>query len=304
MRFTSLKFAIFLGQFVFACGTAIAADDSFADFKVSYTDLAPITFDANSVTSLATEIAIGTDYVINPAASTSFDDAIHYQLRRIETPDLGPYGFGTFFDQTRSVGLDFIAALAFTSYTGFSDWDWGTSSFHFTNEGWFGANTYAGGMDKLGHVYSTYVFSEYFTQQIAHRNDNIVGAAVTGAILGMAVQTGVEIFDGFSTFGFSKEDLIADGIGAGFSVLRSTVPGLDKKLDYRIESMKSGSFGFIPADDYSGQKYLLALKLSGFEQFEDSPLRFVELHAGYFARGFTQAEIDAGDVKLNNIIEA
>jgi hypothetical protein len=39
---------------------------------------------------------------------------------------------------------------------------------------------------------------------------------------------------------------------------------------------------------------VLALKLSGFEEFEETPLRFVELQAGYFTQGYTDAERDAG----------
>ncbi len=50
-----------------------------------------------------------------------------------------------------------------------------------------------------------------------------------------------------------------------------------------------------PITDYSGQRYLLALKLSGFERFSRTPLRLVELHAGYYARGFTKEEEDLGE---------
>jgi len=58
-----------------------------------------------------------------------------------------------------------------------------------------------------------------------------------------------------------------------------------------MEYLPSGhGDGFRPVSDYAGQKYLLALKLAGFETFEDTPLRFVELQAGYYARGFTDEE--------------
>jgi hypothetical protein len=90
--------------------------------------------------------------------------------------------------------------------------------------------------------------------------------------------------------------MVMNGLGAGFSVLRSTVPGLAEKLDFRMEYIPSGNKGdFRPASDYSGQKFILALKLSGFEAFKDTPLRFVELHAGYFARGFTDEEEARGE---------
>jgi hypothetical protein len=112
----------------------------------------------------------------------------------------------------------------------------------------------------------------------------------------MGVQTYVEFLDGFSgDHGFSYEDMVMNGLGAAFSVMRSTVPGAAEKIDFRMEYLPSGNKPFSPLSDYSGQKYLLALKLGGFEAFEDTPLRFVELHAGYYARGFTHDEEKRGE---------
>ena len=50
-----------------------------------------------------------------------------------------------------------------------------------------------------------------------------------------------------------------------------------------------------PITDYSHQRYLLALKLAGFGRLKDTPLRLVELHGGYYARGFTAEEEADGD---------
>jgi Predicted periplasmic lipoprotein (DUF2279) len=263
--------------------------------------------ESNLVLNPAIEIAMpdisidAQDVVIEPAffgfeKYNSVSDFLNYSLERIETPDLGPYGFDTFYAQTKSVGWDLALMLALNTDYGAKNWGWGSSPFHFYDEGFFGRDTYALGMDKLGHAYSAYMISEYFTQRIAHRNNNRAGAAVTGALLGLGVQTMVEVFDGFSEdYGFSKQDYVANIAGAGFSLLRSTVPGMADKVDFRIEYKPSGAVGFSPLTDYSGQKYLMALKLSGFEQFEDTPLRFVELQAGYFARGVMASERAAGD---------
>ena len=85
--------------------------------------------------------------------------------------------------------------------------------------------------------------------------------------------------------------MVANALGGGFSYLRRKIPGLREKVDFRMEYLPSGNVGgFHPITDYSGQKYLLALKFIGFEYTRDTPLRFLELHAGYYARGFTQAE--------------
>ena len=65
-------------------------------------------------------------------------------------------------------------------YFGIQNWDWGSSGFTFQSEGWFGTDTKYGGMDKLGHAYTGYVVSQYFTQRIAHSVDDPANAAITG----------------------------------------------------------------------------------------------------------------------------
>jgi hypothetical protein len=262
--------------------------------------------------------AVSQNYRMEPAsASVGFEDSLRYNLERLEVTGYADYGADRFLDQSRGIVWDIVGAYGLTTAFGLANWDWGSGSFKFESEGWFGDDTRYGGMDKLGHAYSGYLLTEYFTQRIAHTTSDSAGAALTGAILGMGVQTYVEVFDGFSGgHGFSYEDLIMDGVGVGFSMLRSTVPGLAEKLDFRMEYLPSGhGEGYSPASDYSGQKYLLALKLAGFEEFEDTPLRFVEFQVGYFARGFSDEERDAGEdrrrepyvaigVNLNELIGA
>lgn len=223
----------------------------------------------------------------SPAAN--FINGVQYNLQHIDVSQYGDYSFDVFWDQAKSVKWDILALYGGVTLFGFKNWDWGTSGYHFESEGWFGTDTKYGGMDKLGHAYTGYVLSQYFTQRIAHSVDDPKNAAITGALLGMGFQTYVEIFDGIAgKHGFSYEDLIADGVGATFSFLRNTVPGLADKLDYRLEYFGASDYHeWGPATDYDGQRYLLALKLSGFDKLEETPLRFVELQAGYFTEGYT-----------------
>src|SRR5690606_14776572 len=65
-------------------------------------------------------------------------------------------------------------------------------------------------------------------------------------------------------------------------------------LDFRLEYERSGYKGFRPLSDYSGQRYVAALKLSGLETTRETPLRFFELQAGYYTRGFSSAEQSDG----------
>lgn len=114
------------------------------------------------------------------------------------------------------------------------------------------------------------------------------GADITGAALSVGVMLGIEVSDGLSEgYGFSYQDALIDLAGAGFSVLRNRFPELKNKVDFRLEYFPSGNkeiydFG----TDYMGQKYLLALMPAGFDAFKDTPLQFVELQFGYYARGF------------------
>ena len=233
---------------------------------------------------------------IEPTSAVSdFADAIHANLEKDDVSTFYGYNASTFFTQSRAIIWDIAAIYGGVTYFGINNWEWGSSGFQFENEGWFGEDTKYGGMDKIGHAYTGYILTEYFSQRIAHEVDDPNGAIITGAILGMGVQTYIEFFDGFSGgHGFSYEDLIADAVGVGFSVLRNTVPEVAEKLDFRLEYIQSEYSDFAPVTDYAGQKYVLALKLAGFEDFEETPLRFFEVQAGYFTQGYTDAEREAG----------
>ena len=235
---------------------------------------------------------------VEPALATNdVEDFLRYNLDPIEVSWDVNYGADRFLNQTDAILWDVVGAYGIATAFGVANWDWGSSSFRVQDEGWFGKDTKYLGMDKLGHAYTGYLLTEYFTQRIAHSTEDRAGAALTGGILGMGVQTYVEVFDGFSGgHGFSYEDLTMDGLGVGFSILRSAVPGLAEKVDFRMEYLPSGDDGvFSPVTDYTGQKYLLALKLAGFDEFKETPLRFVELQVGYFARGFTDEERRRGE---------
>ncbi len=233
---------------------------------------------------------------IEPAsAGRDFADAIHYNLEKLDVSGYSDYDASMFLGHARAVIWDIAAIYGGVTYFGVQNWEWGSSGFRFESEGWFGEDTKYGGIDKLGHAYTGYLLTEYFSQRIAHEVDDPNGAIISGALLGFGVQSYIEFFDGFSGgHGFSYEDFIANGLGVGFSVLRNTVPEVAEKLDFRLEYIQSDYSDFAPVTDYAGQKYVLALKLSGFEDLEETPLRFFELQAGYFTEGYTDAERDAG----------
>jgi hypothetical protein len=207
-------------------------------------------------------------------------------------PSYANYSLGVYGEQVWSVGWPLVIVFGTLTLKGFTTWKWGSASFRFNPEGWFGKDTGSFGMDKVGHGFATYAITELFVDQIRVKADEPNGAPITAATLASAVMLYVEIADGFSVdHGFAYEDLLSNTIGSGLSILRSSIPGMHELIDFRMEYLPSGNKkGFHPLTDYSGQKYLLALKLSGFDVTDESFFQYVELHAGYFARGFTKRE--------------
>ena len=172
-----------------------------------------------------------------------------------------------------------------------------TESFHFKNEGWFGKSTTNLGVDKLTHAFDAYILAEFLHARLHRKTGATSGDALTAAALASGLMIYSELSDGIETdSGFSWQDVAMNSAGAAFSVLRNTVPGLKEKLDFRLQLMpNSDIYTRTGKRHYEQQRYLLALQLSGFEQFEKTPMRFVELHAGYYASGFTGRDIARGE---------
>ncbi|WP_440903031.1 DUF2279 domain-containing protein [Catenovulum sp. SX2] len=179
------------------------------------------------------------------------------------------------------------------TYLGLKEWEWGSSSFKFNDEGWFGMDTGSGGADKLGHLYSSYVMTEYLAHNMMDKGYSAESSALYSASAAWALMLYVEVFDGYSAdHGFSYEDLIANSLGAGVSYLKTVYPDTwGDTLDLRIEYTPSkGMKGFHPVTDYSGMKYMAVAKLNGIDALKNTPLKYFELQLGYFSRGFSKED--------------
>lgn len=177
------------------------------------------------------------------------------------------------------------------TYLGAKEWNWGSSSFKFNNEGWFGMDTGSGGMDKLGHMYSSYLIAEAIGNGLSRRNEADFSATYS-ALWASSLMLYVEVFDGFSDdHGFSYEDVIFNSSGIALSYFRTRYPRFRDLVDYRIDYRPSkGMKGFHPVTDYSGMRYLLAVKAAGVPALKDTPLKYLELNLGYMARGFKEED--------------
>lgn len=191
------------------------------------------------------------------------------------------------FDARYEIG----AVAGGITYLGVKEWNWGSASFKFNDEGWFGMDTGSGGMDKLGHMYSSYLIAEAIGNGLSRNNDADFSATYS-ALWASSLMLYVEVFDGYSAdHGFSYEDVIFNSTGIAFSYLRTRNPKLKDLLDYRLDYRPSrGMKGFHPVTDYSGMRYLLAVKAAGVPSLRDTPFKYVELNLGYMAQGFKTSD--------------
>jgi len=212
-------------------------------------------------------------------------------------PDAGEERrYRSFGSQLGAIKWEMGAILAYyTAINGpklFEDPTWP----HVHHEGWFGRSTNNIGMDKLAHTYSAYVLSDLIYARLKRKTDNAPGIALTAAALGSATMLYTEFWDSIEkSAGWSWEDVAFNSLGAGFSLLRNSVPGLDRKLDFRLMIVPNSNIIDVEGKrHFEQQRYFFAFKFAGFEAFEDSPLRLLELHLGYYARNFTLEDRAAG----------
>jgi|Deesub1362A_J573_1020465.scaffolds.fasta_scaffold00171_9 hypothetical protein len=187
-------------------------------------------------------------------------------------------------------------------------WKHPSKKITFTDEHWFASYSTNGGADKTGHAFSTYAISRILSHVYRSIGIKDEDADWQGPLVGLSLMTLVEFGDAFSQYNFSVSDLAADSAGALLAYLEERYPALDDLIDFRIEYLptegflRSGEIGF--DTDYSGMKHLLVFKFSGINSLKDSVLSYVELHAGYFTRGYSVYDKDYYDRTSRHIYAA
>src|SRR5215472_9654620 len=149
-------------------------------------------------------------------------------------------------------------------------WDQGTQPFHFIREGYWGAGTYAGGADKNGHLFSSYVSTRAMAAVYRGLGFDRTTSAWMAVGFTFALWNGFEIFgDGFTQYGASPEDMSMNLIGISLAGLFELVPGLFDIFGLRIGYVPTRDFlahDHTPLkliNDYSGMLYYYDVKLKG-----------------------------------------
>ncbi len=202
------------------------------------------------------------------------------------------WGMAEWSPEKKAVALN-AATLGTLAIIGAAKWDYGSTAFHFEDEGWFDRDTPDGGADKLGHAFLGYTLTGAFSWAYRQWGFSEDQAFVRGAVNSLMITTMIEVGDGFSkSQGFCWQDEVMDVAGIGIAYLRYRVPGVRERVDFRVEWIPSASFHekWDPFTDYSGQRNVLAFKPGGFLNTKDPFWNLIEFQVGYYTRGY--ASID------------
>lgn len=196
-------------------------------------------------------------------------------------------GFDTPFSKEDKFLITNLAGLTAITAWGVANWDYFVKSPSAADEGWFSDDTEEGGADKFGHLYISYASSRLLAAAYKNWGYSDKSGALLGSLSSFALTSWMEIGDSFSDYGFSFEDFIMNGIGTTLAYFIDTTPELSDRIDFRVEYMPSfDSMDFFT--DYEHLKYLIAIKLDGFECIRQEYLKYLEIHLGYYARGYSE----------------
>jgi uncharacterized protein YfiM (DUF2279 family) len=172
---------------------------------------------------------------------------------------------------------------------------YGWQSWSFTDEGWFGRDTYVGGADKVSHFVISSGVSRALFEAYTHQGHTVDQSF--NLALGTAFMAGafVEIMDGVSVYGFSWEDLTVDALGsaAGLLIQRNHLQDLiGLRLGLATTSIPPefvGSSVETLGHSYNDEIYAADLKLGGLiRRLKGNPgfSRFFLTSFVFFTKGF------------------
>ncbi len=191
-----------------------------------------------------------------------------------------------------------IGAVAWWSDTGFE-------RFHLKDAGYFGKDTYAGGADKIGHLYTCYLGVMLMSSIYEGLGASQDRAAIYATVFTLVIANGVELTDGFSPYGFEYGDAIVNTIGIGLGAAARLYPAVDDVFGMRIGYLPSPPYlkqykgksllktYLSLVNDYTGQVVYADAKLGGITDklgVRAGPLRYVLLSGSYGTGGYSPEE--------------
>ncbi|HNY80743.1 MAG TPA: DUF2279 domain-containing protein [Sedimentisphaerales bacterium] len=229
-----------------------------------------------------------------PASSVSASENRCASTEKELTPSSSWWGMAEWPRQKKVVALNLAVTGALAIY-GAASWDYGSNGFDTHDEGWFGQDTRYGGADKLGHAWSAYTLASVYNRIYRDWGYSDEDAIAIGVVSSWMQTTVIEIGDAFSkSQGFSWQDEAMNTLGVGVAYLRHRFPTIRETVDFRMEWFPSPALRHGDETDvftdYSGQKYLLAVKPDGFLKTGDPLLKAIEFQVGYYTRGYSSGD--------------
>lgn len=183
-----------------------------------------------------------------------------------------------------------IGAITAITGWGIAKWDYFQKTPKIDGEGWFSEDSKEGGADKLGHFYFSYTLSHILSGTFDYWSYSRDKAALLGSFSSFAITTSMELMDSFSNFGFSYEDLIMNMLGSAAGYFLYVDPKLSNKFDFRVESIPDFSQSDITTD-YDNMKFLMVVKLGGFESFKKTWAKYIEINLGYNVKDYSDYDM-------------
>ncbi len=183
-------------------------------------------------------------------------------------------------------------------------WENNYHPFHHENDGGF--NNYSLGIDKVGHFYTSYMFSNLLYELMKWGKFSEKSSEWVSVVLPFAWALSIELGDGFSKYAFSSQDLLANSIGIAYAVAQRKVPVL-KNFTFKYSYFPSDYFrernmqGWSLVSDYDGHIYWLSADMHGLLPKKLKPFwpKYINLAAGYGLQNFRPLDLNADKTILN-----
>ncbi|NLB62693.1 MAG: hypothetical protein GX801_01120 [Fibrobacter sp.] len=142
-------------------------------------------------------------------------------------------------------------------------WDESTTKFHFKND-----FEYAKNLDKLGHFYAGALIGEGFYDGLRWSGVSEFKSHLWAGIFASLTHVGVDIKDGFSSWGYSVWDVVGGSLGGFWPMAQKYVPFMkyvDYKMSYWVNSKlywTEGDHTGVFTDDYPNQTHWLSFRIN------------------------------------------
>ncbi|HNW99639.1 MAG TPA: DUF2279 domain-containing protein [Bacteroidales bacterium] len=201
------------------------------------------------------------------------------------------------FSRKNLVGGGFILNTAGILYSGYKWWWQGDyHSFSFKTDGLF--NNYSYGVDKCGHFYTSYLYFNivYNTMKWGGYSDRT--STRTAVFVPFLWALTIEVADGFTSYAFSPDDLLANSLGITYGLLQNKYPYLQNfKVKWSYCPMDVNRFikhDLSISSDYDGHYYWLSCNMHEVlpKSLKKFWPKYLNLAAGYGALNVSEGSTE------------